>query len=93
LAPKLHSLIPRTSFDGAEVAEEFMKRRNWVLIAFCTIGLTAFVLSRTIWGPPSRALAADTHLAGTKSQGMSDAERRYLNNQPRHWRYVVLKQK
>jgi hypothetical protein len=70
-----------------------MKRRNWVLLVVCAIGLTVFVLSRTVWGPPSQAAAADTRgvVKDVAAEEMSDAQRRYLSNQPRHWRQIIIK--
>jgi hypothetical protein len=70
-----------------------MKRRNWALLVLCAIGLLGFVLSRTVWGPPSRAAAYDPPIEFKEdaNQEMSDAQRRYLSNQPRHWRYIMLK--
>jgi hypothetical protein len=72
-----------------------MKRRNWVLLVAGAIGLSAFVFSRTIWGPASQAAASETSIhsdhAAIESDERSDAEKRYLANQPRHWRYVMLK--
>ncbi len=67
-----------------------MKRRNWFLLVLVTVGLTAFILSRTVWGPPSKAAAAEVAPVETEEEA-SDAKRRYLTNQPRHWRYVVQK--
>jgi hypothetical protein len=72
-----------------------MKQRNWVLIALGAIGFASFLLSRTVWGPPSKALAAEpptvdsAHVQGPEI--MSEAERRYIDQEPRHWRYVMLK--
>jgi hypothetical protein len=74
-----------------------MKRRNWLLIVLCVAGVAGFILSRTVWGPPAKATASEGHSSQAIHDGaqepetMSDAERRYLSNQPRHWRYVMLK--
>jgi hypothetical protein len=71
-----------------------MKRQNWAMLAVGVIGLTGFVLSRTVWGPPGQAGAAEPaqpQVQQRDAEPMSDAERRYLSNQPRHWRYVMLK--
>ncbi len=72
-----------------------MKRRKWTLLILGAIGLTAFALCRTVWGPSSKIAAAEspTHESAHEheSEEMSDAERRYISNQPRHWRYVMLK--
>ncbi len=74
-----------------------MKRRNWLLIVLVCTAAAWFILSRTVYGPPSMAVAADTPLADVgpdecdDEEGMSDAQRRYLTNQSRHWRYVMLK--
>lgn len=71
-----------------------MKRRNWTLIVLSFIGLTLFFLSRTVWGPPGKAHASETaisEIAPAHDEETSEAERRYLSNQPRHWRYVMLK--
>ena len=65
-----------------------MKRRNWALIAMLVVGVTSFILSRTVWGPPSSAAAAE---AGPSPE-LTDTERRYIQDQPHHWRYVMLKQ-
>ncbi len=72
-----------------------MKRRNGVLIALSTIGFAGFLLSRTIWGPPSTALAIQAPIVDAAHppgpQVMSEAERRYVDQEPRHWRYLMLK--
>jgi hypothetical protein len=72
-----------------------MKRRNWVLITLSTIGFAGFLLSRTVCGPPSKTLAVEPPIVqAARKQGpqvMSEAERRYIDQEPRHWRYVMLK--
>lgn len=72
-----------------------MKRRNWTLLVLGIFGIMAFVLCRTVGGPSSRIAAAESQTHETApehdSEEMSDSERRYITNQPRHWRYVMLK--
>jgi len=68
-----------------------MKRRNWLLISLSVTGLTGFLLSRTVWGPPSNAAAAELAIETAADEDMSDAQRRYISNSPRHWRHVMLK--
>jgi hypothetical protein len=72
-----------------------MKRHNWALLVLLATGLTTFVLSRTIWGPPSGAAAAEPAIqsgdGASAAEAPSDARLRYISNQPRHWRYVMLK--
>ena len=63
-----------------------MKRRNWSLLVLLAAGLTGFVLSRTVWGPPSKAGAAET-----PSPELTENERRFIQDQPHHWRQVVIK--
>ena len=69
-------------------------RRNWLLTMLCVIGFVGFFLSRTVWGPPMSA-RAESNTAPTvearEDEEMSDAKRRYLSNQPRHWRQIVVK--
>lgn len=71
------------------------KQRNWTLVVLALLAASWFALSRTVWGPPSRAAANDgVEVQATvddDSTDDTDARRRYLNNQPRHWRYVMLK--
>jgi hypothetical protein len=57
-------------------------------------GSVCFVLSRTVWGPPASARAAegeDPVIEADPPGGVSDARRRYLFHQPTHWRYVMMK--
>jgi len=76
-----------------------MKRHNWLLIVLACGAVTWFVVSRTVFGPPSKAMAEDNSAAvstapdpsADEEEPQSDAKRRYLSNQARHWRYVVLK--
>ncbi len=71
-----------------------MKRRNWLLIVVAIVGTAGFILSRTVWGPPSRAAANDATLANSAEQqeeAVSDAKRRYIEHQTNHWRYLMLK--
>lgn len=72
-----------------------MKRRNWAMLVICAMGLGIFLLSRTVWGPPAKAIAAEPARSAVQeeltSDEPSDAAKRYLFNQPRHWRYVMLK--
>ncbi|MCE9533083.1 MAG: hypothetical protein K8T89_18450 [Planctomycetes bacterium] len=72
-----------------------MKRKNWALIVLSVVGITGFILSRTVWGPPSSAGAAEpVHAVSSAEPDIdepSDAQRRYMSNQPRHWRHVVVK--
>jgi hypothetical protein len=65
-----------------------MKRRKWTLLALLVFGIGGFVLSRTVWGPPSKAAAAEAPM----SPELTESERRYIQDQPHHWRYVMLKQ-
>ena len=72
-----------------------MKQRNWAFVVLCILGASLFVMTRTVWGPPGKAAAAtipQTSIDPCGNQEMSDAEKRYLNNGPRHWRYVMIKQ-
>jgi hypothetical protein len=72
-----------------------MKQRNWVLFVLGATAFLSFVLSRTVWGPPSKSMAADPVTVQVvhdqNTEPMSDAERRYISQQPHHWRYVMLK--
>lgn len=71
-----------------------MKRRNWKLIALSTIAISWFVLSRTVWGPPNRAAAGEAGSSAVAVSSIqhdrSNAECRFLANQPRHWRELML---
>jgi hypothetical protein len=69
-------------------------KRNWALLALGVVGMTIFALSRTVWGPPNKAAAepAQSHAGNTNdADDARDAERRFISNQPRHWRYVMLR--
>ncbi len=71
-----------------------MSRRNWLLTTLCVIGVAWFILSRTVWGPPSRAEASHSNepvVEADPEPGMSDARLRFLNHQPTHWRYLMMK--
>jgi hypothetical protein len=72
-----------------------MKRRNWAFLVVCAVGITFFVLSRTLWGTHSKAVAAETSTGEAEEAASpdepSDAKKRYMTNAPRHWRYVMLK--
>lgn len=65
-----------------------MKRRNWALLCLLAVGIISFVLNRTVWGPPTKIAAAETE----PSPNLTEPERRYIQNQPHHWKYVMLKQ-
>ena len=60
--------------------------RNWVLLGLLALGAGGFALIRS--GPPSKAAAAE---APEPSQ-LTDAQQRYIFNEPHHWRPLVIKQ-
>lgn len=65
-----------------------MKRRNWAMLVLLAIGVVGFFAVRSVWGPPAQAAAAET----APSPEQSDAERRYMQSQKHHWKYVMLRQ-
>jgi hypothetical protein len=65
-----------------------MKRRNWAMLVLLAVGLAGFFVIRSVSGPPAQAAAAET----TPSPELSDPERRYMQSQKHHWKYVMLRQ-
>lgn len=60
--------------------------RNWVLLGLLAIGAGGFALIRT--GTPSKAAAAES----SNGSQLTDAQQRYIFNEPHHWRPLLIKQ-
>lgn len=72
-----------------------MRRRIVLSVAFA-VGLSLFILSRTVWGPkPARAAEAAPSVSTVSEEHdeprESEAAWRHRTNQPRHWRYIMLR--